>query len=125
MKTEFKIGKTRKIAGYSISILVSAIIFMAAVSKLIGTEDMVKTMNSLPNFGNMMYFIGALELILLTLYWVPKTSNLGFFLLCSFGGACILAEMVMGKVPMGGIMVSTFFYVGTMLRKPSLSGLGI
>jgi hypothetical protein len=97
----------------------------AGVSKIIGTDDMVKIMNSLPNFGNMMLFIGILELLLLALYWTPKTSNLGFFLLCSFGGGCIVAEMVMGKMPMGGITITTLFYVGTMLRKPSILGLNL
>ena len=122
---ETQISKARRIAGYTISILASIMILFAGVSKIMGSDEMVKTMNSLPNFGNMMLFVGVLELILLVLYWTPKTSNLGFFLLCSFGGGCIVAEMVMGKMPMGGIMVSTLFYVGTMLRKPSLSGLNI
>jgi len=77
------------------------------------------------NFGDKVFFVGALELLLLALYWTPKTSNLGFFLLCSFGGGIIVAEIVGGNLPFAGITVTTLFYVGTILRKPSLSGLGI
>jgi hypothetical protein len=122
---EKQIDKTRKIAGYTLSILASAMVFFAGISKLMASEEMIKSMNALPNFSKLLLFVGGLELVLLLLYWMPKTSNLGFFLLCSFGGGCIVAEIVMGHPPMGGIMVCTLFYLGTILRKPSLLGLGI
>ena len=122
---ETQINKTRKIAGYTISILASLMILGAGVSKIMGSEEIVKTMNRLPNFGNKIFIIGVLELFILALYWIPKTSNLGFFLLCSFGGGAIAAEIVLGDTPIGGIMFSILLYVGTKLRKPSLSGLGI
>ena len=82
-------------------------------------------MAKVTNFGDKMLFIGVLEIILLVLYWTPKTMNIGFFLLASFGGGIIVAEIVTGEMPIAGIMVSTLFYVGTMLRKPSISGLNI
>lgn len=122
---ETQIGKTRKIAGYVISILASLMILMAGFQKIIGSEEMINNMAGIPNFADKLVFIGVLELVLLLLYWVPKTSNLGFFLLCSFCGGAIVAEMVLGKAPMGGIMVAVFFYLGTVLRKPSLLGMAI
>jgi len=121
---ETQIGKTRKIAGYVISILGSFMILMAGFQKIIGSEEMINNMSGIPNFADKLVFIGALELVLLLIYWIPKTSNLGFFLLCSFCGGAIIAEMVLGKFPMGGIMISTLFYLGTVLRKPSLLGIG-
>jgi len=38
MKTEFEISKTRKIAGYSISIIASSMILMAGIMKVVGAE---------------------------------------------------------------------------------------
>lgn len=122
---ETQISKTRRIAGYTVSILPSLMLLMAGVMKIIGAEEMQANFAKIPNFADKLLFIGVLELILLALYWTPKTMNIGFFLLCSFGGGIIVAEIVSGGMPIPGIMVSTLFYVGTILRKPSLSGLSI
>ena len=82
-------------------------------------------MNKITNWGDKMLLVGLIELSALAFYWIPKTRNIGFFLLTSFAGGIIVAEVVAGDFPLPGIIVSTLFYVGTMLRKPSLSGLSI
>ncbi|MFT7156125.1 MAG: hypothetical protein ACI8Q1_001130 [Parvicella sp.] len=122
---ETQISKTRRMAGYALSIIPSLMILMAGIMKVIGNEGMLENMNKITNWGDKMLLIGSIELGALVLYWIPKTMNIGFFLLASFGGGIIIAEVVGGDFPLPGIMVSTLFYVGTMLRKPSLSGLSI
>ncbi|MFT4805957.1 MAG: hypothetical protein ACI9YE_003187 [Psychroserpens sp.] len=122
---ETQISKTRRMAGYALSIIPSLMILMAGIMKVIGNEGMLENMNKITNWGDKMLLIGLIELGALVLYWIPKTMNIGFFLLASFGGGIIVAEVVGGDFPLPGIMVSTLFYVGTMLRKPSLSGLSI
>lgn len=125
MLHEIQIGKVRKIIGYILSILASLLILFAGVSKVAGSEQMLENMNQIPNFGDKVMLIGMLELIILALYWIPKTSNIGFFLFASYTGGIIVAETVLGGAPITGIIVAVLFYVGTLLRKPSLSGLGI
>jgi hypothetical protein len=98
---------------------------MAGIMKVIGNEGMLENMNKITNWGDKMLLVGLIELGALALYWIPKTSNIGFFLLASFAGGIIVAEVVAGYFPLSGIIVSTLLYVGTMLRKPSLSGLDI
>ena len=93
--------------------------------KLMGAEEMKANMSAIPNVGELLGTIGAIELICLILYWIQKTSNLGFFLLCSYVGGIIVAEMVAGGPPIPGVPVAVLLYVGTFLRKPSLLGLGI
>lgn len=123
---ETQISITRRIAGYTLSIIPSLMILLAGVTKLIGTEEMVQNFANLPNWQDKMLFIGILELVILALYWIPKTMNMGFFLMLGFMGGALLAEVVLkGGVPLPAIFVTTLFYVGTMLRKPSLSGLSI
>ena len=52
--------------------------------------------------------------------------NMGFFLMLGFMCGALLAEFVLKSgVPLPSIFVTTLFYVGTLLRKPSLSGLSI
>jgi hypothetical protein len=122
---ETQISKTRKIAGYTLSVIPSLIILMAGIMKVIGNAEMLENMSKITNWGDKMLLIGLIELSALTLYWIPKTSNIGFFLLASFGGGIIVAEVVGGDFPLPGIMVTTLFYVGTMLRKPFLSGMNL
>jgi hypothetical protein len=50
--------------------------------------------------------------------------NIGFFLLASFGGGIIVAEIVTGEIPIAGILITTLFYAGTILRKPAFIRLG-
>ena len=126
MLHETQISKKRKIAGYVLSIIPSSMILMAGVTKLIGTEEMMQSFGNLTNWEDKMLFIGILELIILALYWVPKTMNMGFFLMLGFMGGALLAEVILkGGMPLPAIFVTTLFYIGTMLRKPSLSGLSI
>jgi hypothetical protein len=122
---ETQISKTRKIAGYTLSVIPSLMILMAGIMKVIGNAEMLENMSKITNWGDKMLLIGLIELSALTLYWIPKTNNIGFFLLASFGGGIIVAEVVSGNFPLPGIMVATLFYVGTMLRKPSLSGMNL
>jgi hypothetical protein len=122
---ETQISKTRKIAGYTLSVIPSLMLLMAGIMKVIGNAEMLENMSKITNWGDKMLLIGLIELSALTLYWIPKTSTIGFFLLASFGGGIIVAEVVSGDFPLPGIIVTTLFYVGTMLRKPSLSGMNL
>jgi len=122
---EPQIGKTRKIIGYILTILPSLMIVFSGSNKILGAEWMVEAMNTIPNIGEITPFIGLLEIICVLIYWIPKAGNLGFFLLCSYTGGIIVAEIVANHSPMPGILLATFLYIGTVLRKPSISGLGL
>lgn len=122
---ETQIGKGRKIAGYVLTILPSLMLLMSGIFKLIGSEEIEKNMSAIPNLLDSIFAIGLAEILAVVLYWIPKTSNIGFFLLASYGGGIILGEIISGQPPVTGIIITTMIYVGTMLRKPALSGLGI
>ena len=122
---EAGISKTRRIAGYVLSIIPSLMLLLAGVMKLSGSEEMKNNMAAIPNIADMTFLIGVIELVSLALYWIPRTSNIGFFLLASYAGGIIVAEIVAGGMPLPGVPLAIMLYVGTMLRKPSLSGLGI
>lgn len=122
---EPQIGKTRKIIGYILTILPSLMIVFSGSNKIIGSQWMVDAMNGIPHIGEITPFIGLLEISCVLIFWVPRLSNLGFFLLCSYTGGIIVAEIVANHTPMPGIMLAIFLYIGTTLRKPSISGLNI
>jgi len=119
-----EISKIRRISGYVISIMASSIIGFSAMIKLIGKELMEENMVKL-HMEDITTFLGVAEVICLIIYWTPKTSNIGFFLLCTYMGGVIASELFLGYTPYTGIGVAILLYLGTMLRKPELSGLGI
>ncbi len=121
------ISGVRKITGYALSILPSLMIVFSGVMKIIQDEFMIQAMETLQLRG-LIVFIGFLEILCVVLYWIPKTMNIGFFLMCSYVGGIIAAELIGAKgdaLPIPGIPVAVMLYVGTMLRKKELSGLGI
>lgn len=101
---------------------------MAGFLKVIGDANIILRMNKIPNWGDKLLFIGVLQLVLLALYWIPKTQKLGFYLLCSYVGGVIVAEVVAGThaeqgmppAPLIGIVTAILLYAGTVLRIPSL-----
>lgn len=66
--------------------------------------------------------IGLIEIVCVVLYWIPRTSNVGFFLFCSYAGGIIVGELILGDVPLPGLAIGGMIYLGTLLRKPSLLG---
>jgi succinate dehydrogenase/fumarate reductase cytochrome b subunit len=117
---ESEISKAQRITGFILSFLFSFQILMAGVMKLLKASPIVENMNAITNWGDKTLFIGILELILLALYWIPSTLKLGFYLLCSFVGGIIVAEVVAGKPPIVGIITAVLLFAGTIMRKPSL-----
>jgi len=115
------VSKTRNIIGWIMSAAPVLAMTGGGVKKLMGNAELAAKLpyiSSLP-------MLGVLSLSCVILYLIPKTSNIGFFLMCSYLGGAIVGELAMGEFPLVGIVLSVFLYVGTMLKKPELSGLGI
>jgi len=99
-------------------------VFMSGVVKFTQNATIHQTLEKL-GVAEQAVLIGVVEIFCVLLYWIPKTSNIGFFLFCSYAGGIIVGELILGDIPIPGIAIAIMIYTGTMLRKPSLSGLGI
>lgn len=117
-----QVNKTRNIIGWILSALPVLVLAGASFGKLTSQPELVENLSKINIHAP---YLGAVLLSSLLLYLIPKTSNIGFFLLCSYLGGVIVAELAKGETPMMGIGLAVLLYVGTMLRKPELSGLGI
>ncbi|MEM9546525.1 MAG: hypothetical protein AAGA77_11170 [Bacteroidota bacterium] len=115
-----EVKKTRKIIGWVLSALPVLAILGGSINKLSGNPELAE---KLPYID--LTVLAIISLICVVTYLIPKTSNIGFFLLCSYYGGAIVGELAMGEFPLVGIVLSIFLYVGTMLRKPELSGLNL
>jgi hypothetical protein len=121
---ETGISKPRKIIGYILSILPSLVVFLFGLVKFFPNETVLEPLEKL-GVAPYAALIGVVEMLCAILYWIPKTSNIGFFLFCSYAGGIIVGELILGEVPVPGLVIAAMIYIGTLLRKPSLSGLGI
>ncbi len=118
-----QIPRWRYYLGWAMSLFVCLGITASGMAKLMNAPMLVESL-AIINLQDHIMTIGIIELTCVALYLFPKTSNIGFFLLCSYIGGIIAAEWAMG-IPAIGVTLAVLMYVGTMLRKPELSGLNI
>ena len=115
------IGQGRKIFGYILSVIPSLGLLLSGTAKLLQVEMMQKALGTI-GMGHLILLIGGIEVVSVILYWIPRTANLGFFLLASYSGGIIVAELAMGGTAIPGIPIAILLYAGTFLRKPSILG---
>lgn len=119
-----EISKGRFYLGWAMSVFVCLGIAASGTAKILKAKELVESLTKI-NLQDYIVTIGIVEICCVILYLIPKTSNIGFFLLCSYIGGIIAAELAMGFGPGIGIVLAILLYVGTLLRKPELSGLGV
>ena len=93
---------TLKNLGWVLTVLVTFMLGMSGVSKIVGTEEMVKNFTSM-NLLPYLALLGAVELSGVVMFCIPKTSKYGAVLLSSYlSGAVAIHMAVMGGT---GVMV--------------------
>ena len=101
---------TLKNLGWVLTALVTIMMGMSGVSKLIGTEEMIKNftyMNLLPYLA----LFGVLELAGVVMLIIPKTSKYGAVLLSSYLSGAVAIHLSM----MGGTGIMVPFLIGLIV----------
>ncbi|MFD2932723.1 DoxX family protein [Spirosoma flavum] len=88
-------------------------------SKLAGTEQVVKGLTAL-GVGPYITLIGVIEVVIVGLYLLPVTRNIGFFLICSYLGGAIIAHLAHGEPVTSPVVLLSFVWVVMFLTKPGL-----
>lgn len=88
-------------------------------SKLAGSEGVVKGLTAL-GVGPYITLIGVIEVIIVILYLVPATRNIGFFLICSYLGGAIIAHLSHGEAITAPTVILSLVWVAMFLTKPDL-----
>lgn len=118
---EAGISKSRRTIGYLLSLLPSLAVLGSGVTKFFPDTEIHLLLERL-GMAEHAIMIGLIEIVCVVLYWIPRTSNVGFFLFCSYAGGIIVGELILGDVPLPGLAIGGMIYLGTLLRKPSLLG---
>ena len=98
---------TLKNLGWVLTVLVTFMLGMSGVSKIVGTEEMVKNFTSM-NLLPYLALLGFVELSGVVMLCIPKTSKYGSVLLSCYLSGAVAIHMAM----MGGTGVMVPFVLG-------------
>ncbi|WP_116105101.1 hypothetical protein [Lewinella sp. IMCC34191] len=113
------VPRTRRVAGYILAALPSLGVLISGITKFFPGTDIHLLLQAL-GMDDYAIPIGLIEIIVVVLYWIPRTSKLGFFLFCTYIGGILVAEIMLGDVPVPALAIGGMVYLGTFLLKPSL-----
>ncbi len=97
--------KTTRIISIILMILPSAMLVMSAIMKLTHAPAIVEGFSK-SALGNHITLIGIIELVTVILFLIPKTTKVGFLLLCSYLGGAIAVELAGGQPPTAAIFLA-------------------
>lgn len=107
-------SKITRILSILLMAIPSLMLIMSAIMKLSHAPAIVEGFSK-SALGNYLTLIGSIELLAVALFLYPKTSKIGFLLLCSYLGGAIAIELSAGKPPMAAVFL-TLFWVAVYLR---------
>ena len=117
-------AKKRSIAGYVLTGLVAAFLTFDTVMKLLQLAPAVQGTTELGYPAGTVVVIGAIELVCLVLYLVPRTSVLGALVLTGYLGGAIATHVRVGSpLPthtLFPIYVALMLWGGLYLRESRL-----
>ena len=113
------IGKGRRIAGWVLTGLLTALFLGSAAGKLAGAADVVKMMGEW-GLGKFVLLIGVGELISALLFAIPKTHSLGVLLLSGYMGGAIVTHMQHNESFVGQSIILAVIWITGFLRYPEL-----
>lgn len=113
-----KSTKITRITSIVLMIIPSLMLVMSGVMKLIGAQQIVDGLTK-GGLGNYITLFGIIELISVALLWMPKTRNVGFFLLCSYLGGALSIELAGGQPPLAAIFL-ILIWISVFLSDRSL-----
>ena len=96
--------KTTRIISIVLMAFASAMLLMSSIMKLSSTQKMIDSLGK-AGLANYVILFGIIELLSVVLFWIPKTRNIGFFLLCSYLGGALSIELAGGHSPIAALLL--------------------
>lgn len=90
-------GKKRRIAGYALTAFVALFLTFDTVLKVLQLAPAMQGTTELGYPAGSVIWIGAIELVCVVLYLVPRTSVLGALLLTGYLGGAIATHVRLGN----------------------------
>lgn len=118
---------TRPIAGYVLTTLVALFLSLDSAAKVLALAPAVQGTTALGYPASSVVWIGAIELVCLVLYLVPRTAVLGALLLTGYLGGAVASHLRIGSPLFSHILfpiyVAALLWGGLYLRETRLRAL--
>jgi uncharacterized membrane protein YphA (DoxX/SURF4 family) len=112
--------KTKKIIPWVLSFLLGILFFYSSFNKLTGDPETLKIGLTFGLDSATFKIIGAVELISIILFLIPRTGVLGALLLAAHMGGAIASHLEHGESIISAAFVQSFIWVTAILRFPEL-----
>jgi len=116
---QINISKGRKITGWILVGITSALFIMSAVMKLMGGEELAANFAKIGLDGKQM-LIGTGELLATILFIIPRTSSLGVLLLTAHMGGAIVVHMAQGEMYIAQVIILLLLWLANWFRNPEM-----
>lgn len=110
--------KITQIMAIVLMVIPSLMLVMSGVMKLMGAQQIVDGLTKV-GLANYIVIFGLIELISVGLLWIPKTRNIGFFLLCSYLGGALSIELAGNQLPMAAIFIA-LLWISILLKDKTM-----
>jgi hypothetical protein len=107
-------SKTKRIISIVLMAIPSLMLVLSGIMKLIGAKPIVEGLTK-GGLGNYVTLFGITELFSVALFIYPKTTKIGFFLLCSYLGGALSIELAGGQPPSAAIFLAAI-WISVYLR---------
>jgi hypothetical protein len=111
-------NKITNIISIVLMVLLSLMLASSAFAKFSGSEEVVNGMTAI-GLGGVIFIIGAVELLSVILFLVPRTRKVGFLLLLSYLGGAASIELAAGQFPVALVLIA-IAWTAVFLRNRSM-----
>ena len=113
-------SKTRKIAGYVLSGLVTFLFVATGAMKFTEGEQNVQ-MAELVGGASTLHILGGLQLFFALLFWIPRTAVVGFLLMACYMAGAMATHLVIKESFVLQTGIETLIWVTGFVRFPELT----
>jgi uncharacterized membrane protein YphA (DoxX/SURF4 family) len=112
-------SRARQIAGWVLTVLLTALFVASATMKLMKTAQVVEMFEKW-GLGNEVLLIGVGELTSALLFLIPRTHSLGVLLLSAYMGGAIVTHMQHGESYVAQSIFLVLIWIAAYLRYPQV-----
>ncbi|MES2381691.1 MAG: DoxX family protein [Bacteroidota bacterium] len=111
-------NKTTRIIAIVLMAIPSLMLVMSGVMKLMASPQIVDSLGKI-GLGSYITLLGIIEILAVALFVYPKTSRIGFLLLCCYLGGALSIELASGHPPMAAAFL-TLLWVSVFLSNKAM-----
>ncbi|HLP96338.1 MAG TPA: DoxX family protein [Saprospiraceae bacterium] len=114
-------NKTKSILQWTLAGLIGMIFLGSAINKFIGSEETVQMAAGIGLTLSTLKILGAVELISIILFLIPRTGILGTMLLTAYMGGAIFAHLGNGHPILSAVIIQALLWIAAVVRFPALT----